>query len=188
MHLLFRVPDLGAVSVEDDELVRDMLAQVLERSSHKVIKAQDGEDATEILKTLRPDIIITDIIMPKKSGTGVIIGRFQVFELNDVHEKLIGSVQAKHAKVMVFLGTSPAPSLYNPLDWELRDLMFKERYHEALLANFRAMSLDRRLAVGMALLKSARRMRRAALHQQHPAWRDDELDEALRRWTLDAGV
>ncbi len=73
------------------------------------------------------------ITMPKKSGTGVIIGRFQVFELNDVHEKLIGSVQVKHAKVMVFLGSSPAPSLFNPLDWELRDLMFKERYHEALI-------------------------------------------------------
>ena len=60
--------------------------------------------------------------------------------------------------------------------------------HPEQIRAIRAMSLDRRLAVGMALLKSARRMRRAALHQQHPAWREEELDEALRRWTLDAGV
>ena len=60
--------------------------------------------------------------------------------------------------------------------------------HPEQIRAIRAMSLDRRLAVGMALLKSARRMRRAALRQQHPMWRDDELDEALRRWTLDAGV
>lgn len=60
--------------------------------------------------------------------------------------------------------------------------------HPEQIRAIRAMSLDRRLAVGMALLKSARRMRRAALRQQHPAWRDEELDEALRRWTLDAGV
>ncbi len=60
--------------------------------------------------------------------------------------------------------------------------------HPEQIRAIRAMSLDRRLAVGMALLKSARRMRRAALHQQHPAWRDEELDEALRRWTLNAGV
>ena len=60
--------------------------------------------------------------------------------------------------------------------------------HPEQIRAIRAMSLDRRLAVGMALLKSARRMRRAALHQQHPAWRDEERDEALRRWTLDAGV
>ncbi len=60
--------------------------------------------------------------------------------------------------------------------------------HPEQIRAIRAMSLDRRLAVGMALLKSARRMRRAALQEQHPAWRDEELDEALRRWTLDAGV
>lgn len=60
--------------------------------------------------------------------------------------------------------------------------------HPEQIRAVRAMTLDRRLAVGMALLKSARRMRRAALRQQHPAWRDEELDEALRRWTLDAGV
>lgn len=71
--------------------------------------------------------------MAKKSGTGIIVGRFQVFELNEIHAKLIESVQAKHTKVAVFLGSSPAPSLYNPLDWELRDLMFKERYHDALI-------------------------------------------------------
>ena len=60
--------------------------------------------------------------------------------------------------------------------------------HPEQIRAIRAMTLDRRLAVGMALLKSALRMRRAALRQQHPAWRDEELDEALRRWTLDAGV
>lgn len=60
--------------------------------------------------------------------------------------------------------------------------------HPEQIRAIRAMSLDRRLAVGMALLKSARRMRRAALREQHPLWRDEELDEALRRWTLDAGV
>ena len=60
--------------------------------------------------------------------------------------------------------------------------------HPEQIRAIRAMSLDRRLEVGMALLKSARRMRRAALRQQHPAWREEELDEALRRWTLDAGV
>jgi len=60
--------------------------------------------------------------------------------------------------------------------------------HPEQIRAIRAMPLDRRLAVGMALLKSARRMRRAALREQHPAWRDEELDEALRRWTRDAGV
>ncbi len=58
--------------VEDDELVKDMLAQTLERASHKVMTAHDGEEASELLKKANPDIMITDLIMPKKSGITLI--------------------------------------------------------------------------------------------------------------------
>ena len=58
--------------VEDDELVCDMLAQVLQRASHEVAIAANGEEATEILKKMEPDIMVTDIIMPKKSGITLI--------------------------------------------------------------------------------------------------------------------
>jgi two-component system response regulator (stage 0 sporulation protein F) len=58
--------------VEDDNLVRDMLTQVLERASHTVIGATNGEEATEFLKKDTPDIMVTDIIMPKKSGITLI--------------------------------------------------------------------------------------------------------------------
>lgn len=58
--------------VEDDELVRDMLTQVLQRASHEVIAAANGEEATEYLQKESPDIMVTDIIMPKKSGISLI--------------------------------------------------------------------------------------------------------------------
>lgn len=58
--------------VEDDDLVRDMLTQILERSQHTVISAANGEEATECLRTETPDIMVTDIIMPKKSGITLI--------------------------------------------------------------------------------------------------------------------
>lgn len=58
--------------VEDDELVRDMLTQVLQRASHETICAANGEEAMEQLKQVKPDIMITDIIMPKKSGIALI--------------------------------------------------------------------------------------------------------------------
>ena len=58
--------------VEDDDLVRDMLAQLLTRKSHEVISACDGEEATKILQNCEPDIMVTDIIMPKKSGITLI--------------------------------------------------------------------------------------------------------------------
>lgn len=58
--------------VEDDDLVRDMLTQILERASHQVIAAANGEEATEKLRNETPDIMVTDIIMPKKSGITLI--------------------------------------------------------------------------------------------------------------------
>lgn len=58
--------------VEDDNLVRDMLTQVLQRAEHQVVTAANGEEATEYLRKERPDIMVTDIIMPKKSGITLI--------------------------------------------------------------------------------------------------------------------
>ena len=58
--------------VEDDDLVRDMLAQVLQRAAHEVESASNGDEATELLKKIEPDIMVTDIIMPKKSGITLI--------------------------------------------------------------------------------------------------------------------
>lgn len=58
--------------VEDDDLVRDMLAQVLKRATHDVQTASNGDEATEILKKSKPDIMVTDIIMPHKSGITLI--------------------------------------------------------------------------------------------------------------------
>src|SRR5271156_829154 len=58
--------------VEDDELVRDMLSQVLTRASHQVVQAANGDEALQSLQNHEPDIMITDIIMPKKSGITLI--------------------------------------------------------------------------------------------------------------------
>ena len=68
--------------------------------------------------------------MAAASGTGIIIGRFQVFELNVVHENLIASVWEKHERLIIFLGSNPAPSDRNALDWEFRGQMFYEKYDE----------------------------------------------------------
>jgi len=68
--------------VEDDDLVRDMLGQVLERAKHKIVSARDGEEAVKILQDQEPDLMVTDIIMPKKSGITLIN------EVKDKHPKM----------------------------------------------------------------------------------------------------
>lgn len=70
--------------------------------------------------------------MAGKSGTGILLGRFQVFELNEVHTKLIDSVRELHEHVHLFIGSNPAPSDHNPLEWIFRAQMFEEDYGDSL--------------------------------------------------------
>lgn len=63
-----------------------------------------------------------------KSGTGIIIGRFQVVEFNKIHKKLIGKVLRRHKKVAFFIGNNPAPSDLNPIDLLFRFDLVEETY------------------------------------------------------------
>lgn len=65
-------------------------------------------------------------------STGILVGRFQVLELNDVHIRLVKTVTDKHPRVMVFLTSNPAPSDRNPLEWVFRAQMFEEVYGETI--------------------------------------------------------
>lgn len=70
--------------------------------------------------------------MATPAGSGFLIGRFQVYELNSIHDQLISRLQQAHARVYVVLCSNPAPSLSNPLDWPLRKALFEERYGDTL--------------------------------------------------------
>lgn len=54
--------------IEDDESVRRSLVLNLEIEGFRVVTAGDGEEGIELVKTSRPDIIIMDVMMPKKDG------------------------------------------------------------------------------------------------------------------------
>jgi len=55
---------------------------------------------------------------------GVLIGRFQVPKLHEIHKELIQTVAQTHPKTIVFLGLAPIPSTRNnPLDFESRKQM-----------------------------------------------------------------
>ncbi len=58
--------------VEDDEIVRDMLVTMLVEEKHKVRAVENGVAAYNELFSYAPDVMITDIIMPQKSGIGLI--------------------------------------------------------------------------------------------------------------------
>src|SRR5262245_43981793 len=54
---------------EDEPAVRSFLCAVLEEHDHRnVAVALDGQDALQKIRAIRPDVLITDIKMPRMDG------------------------------------------------------------------------------------------------------------------------
>ena len=54
--------------VDNHPVVLKLLVEFLKKQGHEVITAEDGLSALEVLKTVKPDIVFTDLIMPNISG------------------------------------------------------------------------------------------------------------------------
>jgi CheY-like chemotaxis protein len=54
--------------VEDDDQIRALLCTILEQSGYSVRRAPDGVVALEELRSAVPDIILSDLCMPRMSG------------------------------------------------------------------------------------------------------------------------
>jgi CheY-like chemotaxis protein len=74
--------------VDDEPLLREMVAKYLKKEGYRVMTASNGFDAFRQLIKERPDILLTDIMMPGMTG----------FELAE-------KVQAKFPEVKIILMT-----------------------------------------------------------------------------------
>ena len=54
--------------VEDNEMNRKIVRDLLKRTTHKLIEAHDGEAGVAMALAERPDLILMDIQLPKISG------------------------------------------------------------------------------------------------------------------------
>lgn len=62
------------LTVDDSRMMREMLLMVLKDAGFNVVQAEDGVDGLEKLADASPDVIITDINMPRMDGYGFIQG------------------------------------------------------------------------------------------------------------------
>jgi two-component system alkaline phosphatase synthesis response regulator PhoP len=61
------------ILVVDDQVHIVRLVQVnLERAGYQVVTAYDGDEALQKVKTERPDLVVCDVMMPKKDGFEVL--------------------------------------------------------------------------------------------------------------------
>ena len=61
-----------ALVVDDSMLIRYTVCRSLEDRGFAVESATNGEEALQILARVRPDVIVTDMQMPKMSGSELI--------------------------------------------------------------------------------------------------------------------
>lgn len=54
--------------VDDEQDIRELVAVILERFGLKVVGAEHAKDALELCRSVKPDLILLDIVMPGVDG------------------------------------------------------------------------------------------------------------------------
>ncbi|WP_028577837.1 sensor histidine kinase [Desulfomicrobium escambiense] len=60
------------LSIDDDQFVRESLANFLEDFGFTVLQARDGEEGLEVFAANRPDMVMVDLRMPRMDGLQVL--------------------------------------------------------------------------------------------------------------------
>jgi two-component system, chemotaxis family, chemotaxis protein CheY len=63
--------------IEDYDQIRDLISCMLEMEGHRVVVAEDGIEGVARYRAELPDLVITDMIMPKQGGAETIIQIWQ---------------------------------------------------------------------------------------------------------------
>ena len=82
--------DIKLLVVDDDPNICEMLRIYLENEGYRVKTAADGIDALNVFKVYEPDLVLLDIMMPKKDGWQV------CREIREISSKPVIMVTAKN--------------------------------------------------------------------------------------------
>jgi CheY-like chemotaxis protein len=108
---------------EDEISLLEMFSSIIENSgNYKITKAIDGEDAIKKIIENHPDIILLDIMMPKKDGIDVLID-------------LKSNPKTKNIPVIILSNISDKTQIEKALDLGACDYMVKSEIHLKDISN-----------------------------------------------------
>jgi len=113
--------------VDDEKEIRDLIDIYLKGEGYNTLKAEDGEEALEILKGKEVDLIILDIMMPKLNGIEACL------KIREEREMPIIMLSAKSQDIDKILGLNTGADDYltkpfNPLELVARVKSQLRRY------------------------------------------------------------
>ena len=65
------------LTVDDSRTIRNMLLVTLNNAGFETIQAEDGIEGLEVLEQSNPDVIVTDINMPRLDGFRITVAGIQ---------------------------------------------------------------------------------------------------------------
>jgi len=54
--------------IDDEQTQRVLLSRIFEGAGHAVMQAEDGQKGLQMTRDIKPDLIVTDVLMPKMDG------------------------------------------------------------------------------------------------------------------------
>ena len=100
------------VLIEDEEIMVNLLASKLEKVGYIVKTALDGLDGLELVRSVKPDLVLLDMMLPRLNGFGIL-------------EKLTEEKILPHLPVIVISNTGQPIEIDRALRLGVRDYLIK---------------------------------------------------------------
>lgn len=101
--------------VEDEDIIIDLLKKKLLQEGYDVSIAHDGEEGLKALREIKPDIVLLDIVMPKKSGY-------------EVMEEMEKDPELKKIPIIIISNSGQPVELDKAKDLGARDWLIKTEF------------------------------------------------------------
>jgi len=101
--------------IEDEELLYNLLQRKLSEEGYEASVAKDGVEGMKMIKEMKPDLILLDIVMPNKNG-------FEVMDEMQADERL------KHIPIIVISNSGQPVEIDKAKDLGAKDWLIKTEF------------------------------------------------------------
>ncbi|MFH0987454.1 MAG: response regulator [Patescibacteria group bacterium] len=102
--------------IEDEEILANLLVKRLKEEGYNISLAKNGEEGLVRIKDEKPDLILLDIVMPKKGG-------FEVLE------EMQKNPEMKNIPVVVISNSGQPVEISRALELGVKDYLIKTQFN-----------------------------------------------------------